>query len=64
VKTQTDLAQKLGISQVRACHVLSLLKLNDDLIEAVKKIGNPMPSQSVSIRILRECLKSPDVYKS
>jgi hypothetical protein len=63
VKNQTDLAQKLGVSKVRVCHVLSLLKLNDELIEAVEKIGNPMPSQVVSIRMLRGCLNSPELYK-
>ena len=64
VKNQTDLALKLGVSKVRVCNVLSLLKLNGELVEAVEKIGDPMPSRIVSIRMLRECLKSPDVYKS
>jgi uncharacterized membrane protein len=32
VKNQSDLAQKLGISKVHVYRVLSLLKLNDELI--------------------------------
>jgi len=32
VKNQSDLAQKLGISEVHVYCVLSLLKLNDELI--------------------------------
>jgi hypothetical protein len=38
VKNQTDLAQKLGIFKVHVCRILSLLKLNDELIEAVEKM--------------------------
>ena len=63
-KDQSDLAQKLSISKVRVCQVLSLLKLNTDLIDAIEKIGNPMPTRIVTERILRECLKSPEIYKA
>jgi hypothetical protein len=41
VKNQFDLAEKLGVSRARVCQVLSLLKLNTDLIDAIEKIGNP-----------------------
>jgi hypothetical protein len=64
VKNQSDLAQKLGISKVRVCHVLSLLKLNTDLIDAIEKLGNPMPTRVATERMLRECLKSPELHKS
>jgi len=63
VRNQSNLAQKLGISKVRVCKVLRLLKLNTDLIDAVEKIGNPMPTRIVTERMLRECLNSPDMYK-
>ena len=56
VKNQTDLALKLGVSKVRVCNVLSLLKLNDELVEAIEKVGDPMPSRIVTERMLRECL--------
>ena len=61
VKNQTDLSIKLGISKVRVSQVLSLLKLNSKLIEAVEKIGNPMPARIVTERMLRECLKSSEM---
>lgn len=64
VINQSDLALKLGTSRVHVSQVLSLLKLNDELIKAVEKIGNPMSSRIVTIRMLRECLKSPEMYKS
>ena len=64
VKNQTDLAFKLGVSKVHICRVLSLLKLNNDIINAVEKIGNPMPTRAVTERMLRECLNSPKLYKS
>ena len=63
-KDQSDLAQKLGISKVRVCQVLSLLKLNTDLIDAIEKIGNPMPTRIVTEKLLRDCLNSPDMYES
>ena len=64
VKNHSDLALKLGISKLHVCRVLSLLKLNDDLIEAVEKMGDPMPTRIVTERMLQECLKSPEMYKS
>jgi hypothetical protein len=64
VKNQSDLAQKLGISKARVCQVLSLLKLNTDLIDAIEKMGNPMPSRIVTEKMLRKCLNFPDMYKS
>jgi hypothetical protein len=53
VKNRSDLALKLGISKVHVCCVLSLLKLNDDLIDSVERIGNPMPTRIVTERMFR-----------
>lgn len=64
MKNQSDLAQKLGTSKVHVCRVLSLSKLNTDLFDAVEKIGNPIPKRIVTERMLRECLNSPELYKS
>jgi hypothetical protein len=64
VRNQTDLAIKLGVSKVHVSRVISLLKLNSDLLDAVEKLGNPMPTRIVTERMLRECLKSPEMYKS
>jgi hypothetical protein len=63
-KSQTDLPLKLGVSKVHVCRVPSLLKLNDELIDAVEKIANPMPTRIVTERMLRECLKFPEMCKS
>ena len=63
VKNQSDLAQKLGLSKVRMYQVLSLLTLNNDLIDTIEKIGNPIPARIVTERMLRECLNSPEIYK-
>ena len=43
-----DLALIMGISKVCVSRVLSLLKLNPDLIEAVEKPDNPMPLRIVT----------------
>ncbi len=63
VKNQSDLAQKLGTSKVRVCQVLSLLKLNGELLDAIERIENPMLTRIVTERMLRECLKSQEMYK-
>jgi len=60
VKNQSDLARKLGVSRVRVCQVFSLLKLDAKIIEAVEKLGDPMPSRIVTERMLREYLKHPE----
>jgi len=61
VKNQTDFAQKLVISKVHVCRILSLLTLNTDSTKAVEKIGNPMPKRIVTERVLRGCLNSPEL---
>ena len=52
VRNQTDLAIKLGVSKVHVSRVISLLKLNSDLLDAVEKLGNPMPTRIVTERML------------
>ena len=64
VKNQSDLARKLGVSRVRICQVLSLLKLDDELVKAIEKLDDPMQSKIVTERMLRECLNSPEMFKS
>ena len=60
VKTQTELAQKLGVSKVHVCRVLSLLKLDAELIKAIEKLGDPISTMIVTERMLREYLKHPE----
>jgi hypothetical protein len=64
VKNQSDLASKLGVSRVRISQVLSLLKLDNELIRAIEKLGDPVTSRTVTERMLRGCLNSPELYKS
>ena len=63
-KNQTDLALKLGVSKVHVSRILSLLKSSDELIKAVEKIVSPMLARIVTERMLRECLKSPEMNES
>ena len=57
VKNQSDLARKLGVSRVRISQVLSLLKLDVKIIEAIEKMGDPMPKRYISERKLRSLIK-------
>ena len=53
VKNQSDLAHKLGISRVRICQILNLLKLDSLIVQELKKLGDPLKSKIISERILR-----------
>ena len=57
VKNQSDLAHKLCVSRVRLSQVLSLLKLDVKIIEAVEKLADPMPNRYISERKLRSLVK-------
>jgi len=53
VKNQADLARKLGISRVRICQILSLLKLDSLLMQELEKLGDPLKSKIITERMLR-----------
>jgi len=53
VKNQSDLARKLGISRVRICQILNLLKLNPLIIQALEKLYDPLKSKIITERMLR-----------
>jgi len=53
VKNQSDLARKLGISRVRICQIISLLKLNPLVVQELEKLGDPLKSRIISERMLR-----------
>lgn len=57
VKNQSDLARKLGVSRVRISQVLSLLKLDDKLMETIEELGDPMSKRYISERKLRSFVK-------
>jgi len=56
VKNQSDLARKLGISRVRICQILSLLKLNTLIVQELEKFGDPLKSRIITERMLRPCV--------
>ena len=53
VKNQSGLAQKLGISRVRICQILSLLKLDPLVVQELEKFGDPLKSRIITERLLR-----------
>ncbi len=57
VKNQSDLARKLGVSRVRISQVLSLLKLDVIVIDAIEKLGDSMPKCYISEHKLRSLVK-------
>jgi hypothetical protein len=53
VKNQSGLARKLGISRVRICQILSLLKLDSLVVQELEKLGDPLNSRFITERMLR-----------
>jgi len=53
VKNQSCLARKLGISRVRICQILSLLKLNPLVVQELEKLGDPLKAKIITERMLR-----------
>ena len=53
VKNQSGLAGKLGISRVRFCQILGLLKLDSLIIQELEKLGDPLKSKFITERTLR-----------
>jgi len=53
VKNQSELSRKLGISRVRICQIISLLKLDSLIIKELEKFGDPLKSKIITERILR-----------
>ena len=53
VKNQSGLARKLGISRVRICQILGLLKLDSLIIQELEKLGDPLKSKIITERMLR-----------
>jgi hypothetical protein len=53
VKNQSGLARKLGISRVRICQILNLLKLDSLIIQELEKFGDPLEAKIITERMLR-----------
>ena len=54
VKNQSGLARKLGISRVRICQILNLLKLDSLIIQELENFGDPLKSKIITERMLRQ----------
>ncbi len=53
IKSEADLARKLGISRVRVNQIVRLLKLDTQIVKQIEKLGDPLSSQIVTERMLR-----------
>ncbi len=54
IKSEADLARKLGISRVRVNQIVRLLKLDTQIVKQIEKLGDPLSSQIVTERMLRQ----------
>jgi hypothetical protein len=64
VKNQSDLAQKFGVSRSRVSQMLNILKLEDEVISAIERLGDPMQRKIVLICMLSKYMKNPEIYKN
>jgi len=55
-KNQTELARTKGISRARVTQILNLLKLDNDIIDNLEQIGDPMDTRVISERELRKII--------
>jgi len=67
VKNQAELARKLGILRARVTQILNLLKLKQQIIQELEKLGDPLKSKMINERKLRKYLykflqKQKNVY--
>jgi hypothetical protein len=53
VRTQAELAAREGVSAMRVSQVLALLKLDPDILEAIRSLAPGTPERLVSERALR-----------
>ncbi len=58
--SRAGLARKLGISRARVTHFLNLLKLPEELIEEVERMGDYWGRRLVTERMLRRKLTEGD----
>ena len=59
VKSEADLTRKLGISRVRVNQIVRLLKLDSHIIKQIETLGDPLPSQIITERMLRPYIGLP-----
>jgi esterase/lipase len=56
VKNQAELARIKSISRARVTQILNLLKLDNNIIDNLEKIGDPMDRKVISERELRKII--------
>ena len=59
VKSEAGLARKLGISRVRVNQIVRLLKLDSQIIKHIETLGDTLPSQMITERMLRPYIGLP-----
>jgi DNA-binding GntR family transcriptional regulator len=42
-RNESDLARQIGVSRVRVNQIIRLLKLDEEIIKAIERLGDPMP---------------------
>ena len=52
-RTQAEFARRQGISRARVTQVLQLLNLAPDVLHTITALGDPLPSQVITERMLR-----------
>lgn len=58
--SRADLARALGVSHARVTQVLKLLNLPSHALEAIAQLGDPVPHQLVTERLLRKIVRLPE----
>jgi|Tabmets5t2r1_1033131.scaffolds.fasta_scaffold06533_4 transcriptional regulator with XRE-family HTH domain len=60
-RTQAEIARRQGISRARVSQVLRFLNLAPDVLHTITALGDPLPSQVLTERMLRSILeRSPE----
>jgi len=52
-RTQAEFARRQGISRARVTQVLQLLNLTPNVLHTITALGDPLPSQVITERMLR-----------
>ena len=55
-RNESDLARKIGLSRVRVCQYVRLLKLDGSVIKTIEKLGDPLTNRVITERMLRPYL--------
>jgi len=56
VKNQAELARIKGVSRARVTQILNLLRLDNNIIDNLEQIGDPMVKKIISERELRKII--------